>query len=198
VPAAHASRPFDVNRDGFVIAEGAAFLVLEPMERALARGAMIHGEVAGYGRNSDAYHITAPSPGGAGAARCMQLALDDAGLNPSDIGHINAHGTSTPLNDAAEAEAVRKVFGDAAPPVTAPKGVLGHMIGGAGAAEAVISLLALRDRILPPTANLTQISDDIGLDVVHGSEREISARPAISNSFGFGGHNATLVLRKPE
>jgi 3-oxoacyl-[acyl-carrier-protein] synthase II len=194
----HASRPFDVNRDGFVIAEGAAFLVLESLERALARSATIHGEIAGYGRNSDAYHITAPSPGGAGAARCMQLALDDAGLNPSDIGHINAHGTSTPLNDAAEAEAIRKVFGDVAPPITAPKGVLGHMIGGAGAAEAVISLLALRDQVLPPTANLTQISEEIGLDVVHGSEREITSRPALSNSFGFGGHNATLVLRKPE
>jgi 3-oxoacyl-[acyl-carrier-protein] synthase II len=148
----HASRPFDVDRDGFVIAEGAAFLVLESLERALARGATIHGEVAGYGRNSDAYHITAPSPGGAGAARCMQLALDDAGLDPSDIGHINA----------------------------------------------VISLLALRDRVLPPTANLHQISDDIGLDVVHGSEREITSKPALSNSFGFGGPNATLVLRKPE
>jgi len=193
-----ASRPFDVDRDGFVIAEGAAFLVLESMERALARGATIHGEVAGYGRNSDAYHITAPSPGGAGAARCMQLALDDAGLDPGDIGHVNAHGTSTPLNDAAEAEAIRKVFGDAAPPITGPKGVLGHMIGGAGAAEAVISFLALRDEILPPTANLTTIGDDIGLDIVHGAERPISARPAISNSFGFGGHNASLVLRRVE
>jgi hypothetical protein len=168
------------------------FLVLESMERALARGATIHGEVAGYGRNSDAYHITAPSPGGAGAARCMQLALDDAGLNPSDIGHINAHGTSTPLNDAAEAEAIRKVFGDVAPPVTAPKGVLGHMIGGAGAAEAVISLMALRDQVLPPTANLTQIGDDIGLDVVRQRAR-ISSQPAISNSF-VGGHTA-LVAR---
>lgn len=195
---AHASRPFDVDRDGFVIAEGAAFLVLEPLARALARDATIHGEIAGYGRNSDAYHITAPSPGGAGAARCMQLALDDAGLDPADIGHVNAHGTSTPLNDAAEAEAVRKVFGDSPPPVTAPKGVLGHMIGGAGAAEAVVSLLALRDQVLPPTANLTTIGDDIGLDVVHGEERPISAKPAISNSFGFGGHNASLVLRRVE
>lgn len=194
----HASRPFDVDRDGFVIAEGAAFFVLESLERALARGATIHGEVAGYGRNSDAYHITAPSPGGAGAARCMQLALEDAGLDPSEIGHVNAHGTSTPLNDAAEAEALRKVFGDTPPPVTAPKGVLGHMIGGAGAAEALISLLALRDGVLPPTANLTQIGDDIGLDVVHGSERPIEPRPAISNSFGFGGHNASLVLRRVE
>ncbi|MFM8302795.1 MAG: beta-ketoacyl-ACP synthase II [Actinomycetota bacterium] len=190
-----ASRPFDSARDGFVIAEGAAFLVLESMERAQARGATIYGEVAGYGRNSDAYHITAPSPGGVGAARCMQLALDDAGLDPGDIGHINAHGTSTPLNDAAEAEAIRKIFGDAPPPVTAPKGVLGHMIGGAGAAEAVISLMALRDRVLPPTANSTDIGDDIALDVVLGSERTITADPAISNSFGFGGHNASLVLR---
>ena len=191
-----ASRPFDIDRDGFVIAEGAAFLVLESMERALARGATIHGEIAGYGRNSDAYHITAPSPGGAGAARCMQLALDDAGIGPEDIGHVNAHGTSTPLNDAAEAEALHKVFGDTPPPVTAPKGVLGHMIGGAGAAEAVISLLVLRDEVLPPTANLTTIGDDIGLDVVHGAERSINAKPAISNSFGFGGHNASLVLRR--
>ena len=191
-----ASRPFDIDRDGFVIAEGSAFLVLESMERALARGATIHGEIAGYGRNSDAYHITAPSPGGAGAARGMQLALDDAGIGPEDIGHVNAHGTSTPLNDAAEAEALHKVFGDTPPPVTAPKGVLGHMIGGAGAAEAVISLLILRDEVLPPTANLTTIGDDIGLDVVHGAERSINAKPAISNSFGFGGHNASLVLRR--
>ena len=140
-----ASRPFDADRDGFVIAEGAAFFVLESLERAVSRGARIYGEVAGYGRNSDAYHITAPSPGGTGAATCMQLALDDAGLQPSDIGHVNAHGTSTPLNDAAEAEAMRKVFGDAVPPVTSSKGVLGHMIGGAGAAEAVIALLSIRD-----------------------------------------------------
>jgi 3-oxoacyl-[acyl-carrier-protein] synthase II len=191
-----ASRPFDIDRDGFVIAEGAAFLVLESMERALNRGATIHGEIAGYGRNSDAYHITAPSPGGAGAARCMQLAMEDAGIGPEDIGHVNAHGTSTPLNDAAEAEALHKVFGDTPPPVTAPKGVLGHMIGGAGAAEAVISLMILRDGVLPPTANLTTIGEDIGLDVVHGTERAVGSDPAISNSFGFGGHNASLVLRR--
>ena len=189
-----ASRPFDADRDGFVIAEGAAFLLLESMERALGRSARIYGEVAGYGRNSDAYHITAPSPGGTGAATCMQLALDDAGLDTSDIGHINAHGTSTPLNDAAESEALRKVFGDAAPPVTASKGVLGHMIGGAGATEAVIALLSIREGIVPPTANLEHIGDDIGLDVVSGTPREIGPKPALSNSFGFGGHNATLVL----
>src|SRR4029079_17227617 len=140
-----ASRPCDAARDGFVIAEGSGFTVLETLERALARGARIHGEVLGYGRNADAHHITAPVPGGAGAAACMQLALDDAGLDAGAIGHVNAHGTSTPLNDATEAEAIRKVFGDITPPVTSTKGVTGHMIAGARAAEAVISPLQLRD-----------------------------------------------------
>jgi 3-oxoacyl-[acyl-carrier-protein] synthase II len=189
-----ASRPFDVARDGFVIAEGAAFTILETLEHALARGATVHGEVLGYGRNADAHHITAPVPGGAGAAACMQLALDDAGLDAGAIGHVNAHGTSTPLNDATEAEAIRKVFSDSAPPVTSTKGVTGHMIAGAGAAEAVISLLSLRDGIVPPTANLDQIGDDIGLDVVAGAPRPVERKPVLSNSFGFGGHNATLIL----
>jgi 3-oxoacyl-[acyl-carrier-protein] synthase II len=190
----HASRPFDAARDGFVIAEGAAFFILETLERAESRGARIYGEVAGYGRNADAHHITAPSPGGTGAATCMQQALDDAGLQPADIGHINAHGTSTDLNDSAEAQAIRKVFGDDAPPITAPKGVTGHMIAGAGAAEAVASLLALRDGIVPPTANFEQLGVDIPLDIVAGEARDIGSRPVLSNSFGFGGHNATLVL----
>jgi 3-oxoacyl-[acyl-carrier-protein] synthase II len=189
-----ASRPFDAARDGFVIAEGAAFTVLETLEHALARGATIHGEVLGYGRNADAHHITAPVPGGAGAAACMQLALDDASLDAADIGHVNAHGTSTPLNDATEAEAMRKVFGGSPPPVTSTKGVTGHMIAGAGAAEAVISLLSLRDGLVPPTANLDQIGEDIGLDVVAGEPRPIERKPVLSNSFGFGGHNATLIL----
>ena len=189
-----ASRPFDADRDGFVIGEGAGCVVLEPLERARARGATIYGEVAGYGRNADAYHITAPSPGGAGAAVCMQLALDDASMEPSAIGHVNAHGTSTPLNDAAEAEAVRKVFGDAPPVVTSTKGVTGHLIGAAGAVEAVAALLSVRDGIVPPTANLERVGDDIELDVVAGSPREVGAKPAISNSFGFGGHNAVLCL----
>ena len=189
-----ASRPFDADRDGFVIGEGAGCVVLEPLERARARGATIYGEVAGYGRNADAYHITAPSPGGAGAAVCMQLALDDAAMEPSAIGHVNAHGTSTQLNDAAEAEAVRKVFGDSPPVVTSTKGVTGHLIGAAGAVEAVAALLSVRDGIVPPTANLEKLGDDIELDVVAGSPREVGAKPAISNSFGFGGHNACLVL----
>ncbi len=189
-----ASRPFDADRDGFVIGEGAAFVVIESLEHARSRGARIYGEIAGYGRNADAYHITAPAPGGTGAAACMQLALDDAGLAASAIGHVNAHGTSTPLNDAAEAEAIRKVFGDTGIVVTSVKGVTGHLIGAAGAVEAVAALLSVRDGVVPPTANLERIGDDIELDVVAGSPREIGSRPVVSNSFGFGGHNASLVL----
>src|SRR5207244_12026981 len=166
-----ASRPFDADRDGFVIGEGAGCVVLEPLERARARGATVYGEVAGYGRNADAYHITAPSPGGAGAAVCMQLALDDAAMEPSAIGHVNAHGTSTPLNDAAEAEAVRKVFGEAPPLVTSTKGVTGHLIGAAGATEAIACLLTFVHRAVPPTANLERLGDDIALDVVAGQAR---------------------------
>ncbi len=194
----HASRPFDADRDGFVMGEGAAGLVLEELDRAVARGARIYGEVVGYGRNADAYHITAPSPGGEGAAACMQLALDDAGLSASAIGHVNAHGTSTPLNDAAEAEAIRKVFGNAPPPVVSTKGVTGHLVGAAGATEAVASVLALSKGQVPPTANLENIGEEIALDVVAGTPREIAVAPALSNSFGFGGHNATLVLAPRE
>jgi 3-oxoacyl-[acyl-carrier-protein] synthase II len=189
-----ASRPFDADRDGFVMGEGAGALVLERWDRAVARGAHIYGEVAGYGRNADAYHITAPSPGGEGAAVCMQLALDDAGLAPADIGHINAHGTSTPLNVAADAEAIRKVFGEGAPPVTSTKGVTGHLIGAAGATEAIACLLSIARGAAPPTANVDHIGDDIQLDIVTEAPRPIAASPALSNSFGFGGHNATLIL----
>jgi 3-oxoacyl-[acyl-carrier-protein] synthase II len=190
----HASRPFDIDRDGFVMGEGAAALVVERMDRAVARGAHIYGEIIGYGRNADAYHITAPSPGGEGAAACMHLALADAGVDPSAIGHINAHGTSTPLNDAAEAEAIRKVFGDAPPPVTSTKGVTGHLVGAAGATEAVASLLAMANAAVPPTANYERSGEDIQLDVVARSARPLEAAPVLSNSFGFGGHNATLVF----
>jgi 3-oxoacyl-[acyl-carrier-protein] synthase II len=190
---ASASRPFDVDRDGFVIGEGACFLVLERWDRAEARGAHIYGEVLGYGRNADAYHVTAPSPGGAGASACMQLALDDAGLLPTDIAHINAHGTSTPLNDASEAEAIAKVFGEYRPLVTSTKGVTGHLIGAAGAVEAAACLLAMRDGLVPPTANHAQADPEMRIDIVAGSPRAAHGR-ALSNSFGFGGHNATLIL----
>jgi 3-oxoacyl-[acyl-carrier-protein] synthase II len=190
----HASRPFDRDRDGFVMGEGAAFLVLEEHDRADARSATILGELLGYGRNCDAHHITAPSPGGAGAVACMSLALEDAGLAPSAVNHVNAHGTSTPLNDAAESEAVSKVFGGSTPPITSIKGVTGHTIGAAGAVEAVASLLALRNKLVPPVANFENPDPDITADVVHGSPREIGDGVALSNSFGFGGHNASLVL----
>ena len=188
-----ASRPFDPGRDGFVMGEGAAFLVLERWDRAEGRGAGIHGEILGYGRNADAYHITAPSPDGSGAVACMELALEDAGLSPADIGHVNSHGTSTPLNDASEAEAIIKVFGGSPPPVTSTKGVTGHLIGAAGAVEAVASLVAAREGTAPPTANHDHTDPAISLDVVAGGPREAPG-PVLSNSFGFGGHNATLVL----
>ena len=193
-----ASRPFDIDRDGFVIGEGAGFLVLERWDRAVGRGARIYGEVAGYGRNADAYHITAPSPGGLGAAECMRLALVDAGMEPSDIGHVNAHGTSTPLNDAAEAEAMIKVFGHDGPPVMSIKGATGHLIGAAGAVEAVTSFLAMRAGLVPPTANFERTEDELAIDVVHREPRKLAAAPVVSNSFGFGGHNASLVLAPPE
>ena len=192
-----ASRPFDVDRDGFVMGEGAGFLVLESWDRAVARGAHIYGEVAGYGRNSDAYHVTAPAPGGAGAAHCMRLALADAGLEPSDIGHVNAHGTSTELNDAAEAEAVVKVFGENALPVWSAKGSIGHLIAAAGAVEAVAAMLSMRDELVPPTTNHEQGEPELAVDVVAGEPRKLAAAPVVSNSFGFGGHNASLVLTPP-
>lgn len=191
---ARASRPFDVGRDGFVMGEGAGFLVLERLDRAIARGAAIHGVLAGYGANADAHHITAPAPGGEGAAACMAAALADAGLEPADVGHVNAHGTSTPLNDVSEAQAIRKVFGEASPPVTSTKGVTGHLVGAAGAVEAVASLLALRHGAVPPVANHEETDPEVGLDVVAGEPRPVGAAPVLSNSFGFGGHNASLVL----
>ena len=192
---AHASRPYDKDRDGFVMGEGAGFCVLEPWDRAVARGARIYGGIAGYGRTSDAYHITAPSPGGEGAVRCMQLALEDAGLSPGAIGHVNGHGTSTPLNDASEAEAVVKVFGGSPPPLSSMKGATGHLIGAAGAVEAIASLLALAHGQLFPTANFVESEAAMAaIDVVHGSPRAVGDGPALSNSFGFGGQNASLVL----
>ena len=190
-----ASRPFDASRDGFVMGEGAGFMVLERADKAEARGARIYGEIAGYASNSDAFHITAPSQGGTGAVRCMQLALADAGLEPRDIRHVNAHGTSTELNDEAESGAIEKVFSDSRPAIAATKGVTGHLIGAAGAIEAIFALQAARLGVIPPTANFERLGDDIAdIDLVHGSPRDVEVGPALSNSFGFGGHNATLVL----
>ena len=189
---ASASRPFDVDRDGFVMGEGAAFLVLETWERAVARGARILGEVAGYGLTCDAHHITAPIEDGAGAVAAIEMALADAGLAAGDIGHVNAHGTSTPLNDAAEAAALAKVFGEGALPVTSGKGVTGHLIGAAGAVEAVSAVLAANRGTVPPTANHGRT--DLPVDVVAGSPRTIDVAPVVSTSFAFGGHNVALVL----
>jgi 3-oxoacyl-[acyl-carrier-protein] synthase II len=188
------SRPFDVDRDGFVMGEGAAAFVLEEWEMAHARGATILGEILGYGRSADAHHITAPSPDGAGIIGCMEAALTDSGLSPDAIGHINAHGTSTPLNDAAESQAIYKLFNGNPPPVTSTKGVTGHCIGAAGAIECIAALLGATTGLVPPTANHTEKGEGIEVDVVHGSPREVGIKPAMSNSLGFGGHNATLVV----
>jgi 3-oxoacyl-[acyl-carrier-protein] synthase II len=188
------SRPFDARRDGFVAAEGAGALVLETLEGALARGAHIYGEILGAASTADAHHITAPAPEGSGAASCMELALIDAGLVPADIGHINAHGTSTPLNDMAESQAITKVFGPNGPPVTSIKGITGHALGGAGAIEAVATGLSIDRRLIPPTAGYEEPDPDIALDIVHGAARPWEPAPVLSNSFGFGGHNGTLVI----
>ncbi|MFQ5556138.1 MAG: beta-ketoacyl-[acyl-carrier-protein] synthase family protein [Acidimicrobiales bacterium] len=190
------SRPFDLRRDGFVMTEGAAVLVLEEWDTALARGATILAEVLGSASSADAHHITAPAPGGGGAAHCMQLALEDAGLEPTDVVHINAHGTSTDLNDAAEAEAISKVFGTSPGPiVTSTKGVTGHGLGAAGALEAAAVVLAMREGVIPPTAGLEQRDPELpAIDLVQGEPRRWKPGPSLSNSFGFGGHNGTLVI----
>ena len=187
------SRPFDTGRDGFCIAEGAAVLVLEEREAALARGAVLYGEVLGAASTCDAHHMTAPSPGGRGAADCIRLALHDAGIAPGDVRHVNAHGTSTPLNDAAEAQAVAAVFGPGAVPVTSIKGVTGHGLGAAGALEAASVLLSFLHRELPPTMGTTEVDPALEVDVVL-APRAWEPGPVVSNSFGFGGHNGSLVL----
>ncbi|MGW9046164.1 beta-ketoacyl-[acyl-carrier-protein] synthase family protein [Streptomyces lydicus] len=191
---AGASRPFDADRDGFVLAEGAGMLVLERAEHARGRGARVRSYLAGYGASCDAYHFTAPHPEGRGAAEALSAALGDAGLEPGDIGHINAHGTSTVLNDRAEALALRQVF-RRPPPVTAVKGALGHAAGGAGAIEAACTVLALQEQVVPPTANLRCLDPDIELDVVSKVPRPVRMAAAVSNAFGFGGQNAVLVFR---
>ncbi|MFH9865461.1 beta-ketoacyl-[acyl-carrier-protein] synthase family protein [Streptomyces lydicus] len=191
---AGASRPFDADRDGFVLAEGAGMLVLERAEHARARGARVRSYLAGYGASCDAYHFTAPHPEGRGAAEALSAALGDAGLEPGDIGHVNAHGTSTVLNDRAEALALRQVF-RRPPPVTAVKGALGHAAGGAGAIEAACTVLTLQEQVVPPTANLRCLDPDIELDVVSKVPRPVRMAAAVSNAFGFGGQNAVLVFR---
>ena len=190
------SRPFDVNRDGFVMGEGAGILILEEWEHALARGATILAEVVGAASTADAHHITAPDPSGNGAVRCMELALADAEVRPEEVSHINAHGTSTPLNDLAEAVAVHRVFTGVVPPVTSVKGHLGHSLAAAGALEGVASVLTLLHQVIPPTAGTTQVDPDVNLDVVIGAPRAAAVETILSNSFGFGGHNGSVVLRR--
>lgn len=194
-----ASRPFDVDRDGFVMGEGAGILVLERAEDARARGVRPLAVLAGAGASADAHHQTAPPEDGGGAVLALERALVDAGITPADIDHINAHGTSTPLNDRAEARAVRAALGTATDEVavTSTKGVTGHLLGAAGGAEAAFTVLAIQDGLVPPTANLTTQDDDIDLDVVAGQAREQPVRAALSNSFGFGGQNDVLVFTAP-
>ena len=196
--ASGVSRPFDVARDGFVIAEGGAVLVIELLDAARERGARIYGEILGSASTADAHHVTAPDPSGGGAVRCMDLALSDARVAPSDIRQINGHGTSTPLNDAAEARAIAKIFGTPGPPVTSTKGVTGHALGAAGALEAAAVLLSIDRCLIPPTAGLTNLDPDMTIDVVTGAPRPWDPGPALSNSFGFGGHNGCLVLAPVE
>ncbi len=191
-----ASRPFDLDRDGFVMGEGAATLVLEDLEHARERGAHIYAEVLGYGMSADGYHITLPRPGGGGAARAMQRALDDAGIAAEDIDYINAHGTSTPANDSTETAAIKTVFGERAyaVPVSSTKSMTGHLLGGAGAMEALLCILAMRDDVVPPTINYATPDPDCDLDYVPNEARERRVATTMTNSFGFGGHNVALVF----
>ena len=188
-----ASRPFDSGRDGFVAAEAAGILVLERADDARARGAVVRANMAGYGASADGHHITAPDPEGIGAARAMTAAIADAGLTPDDIDHVNAHGTSTPLNDAAEARTLRRVFGEDIA-VTSTKGVTGHALGAAGAIEAAFTVLTVQHGLIPPTANLDSQDPEVQVDVVAKAPREQQVRAAMSDSFGFGGQNAVLVV----
>ena len=193
-----ACRPFDKDRDGFIMGEGSAILVLEEYEHARKRGAVILGEIAGYGCTCDAYHITAPSPDGIGGIRSMKNAIEDAGIRPEDIGYINAHGTSTPLNDVGETKVIKNVFGDHAYKlaISSTKSMTGHLLGAAGAIEAVITAMALKDGILPPTINHINPDPECDLDYVPNKSRPADIEYALSNALGFGGHNAALVLKK--
>lgn len=193
-----ASIPFDKERNGFVMGEGAGILVLEELEHAKARGASIYGEIAGYGANCDAYHVTAPSPDGSGAARCMELAMADAGITPEKIAYINAHGTSTPLNDSSETMAVKRAFGEHARRLmmSSTKSMTGHLLGASGAIEAIITTLAVKEGYVPPTINYQVLDENCDLDIVANEGRSADISYAMSNSLGFGGHNASLVIQK--
>lgn len=190
-----ASRPFDVDRDGFVLGEGSGIMVLERAEFAAARGATVHGRLSGAGLTSDAYHITGPEPEGLGQSRAILAAVRNAGLQPSDVGHVNCHATSTVAGDVGEARAVRKALGDH-PVLTAPKSALGHLVGAAGAVESIITLLSIRDGVIPATLNLDKVDPGVELDVVSGDPRKIDLNAAVCDSFGFGGHNAAVLFTK--
>jgi 3-oxoacyl-[acyl-carrier-protein] synthase II len=194
----HASRPFDKDRDGFVMGEGAGVIVLEELEHAKKRGAKIYCELAGYGNTADAYHLTAPSPNGEGASRCMKMALRSGGLNIEDISYINAHGTSTPQGDVCETQAIKTVFGERAKKiaVSSTKGATGHMLGAAGAVEMTVCALAIKHGVVPPTINLLNPDPECDLDYVPNTAREMKVNAIINNSFGFGGHNASIAAKK--
>jgi 3-oxoacyl-[acyl-carrier-protein] synthase II len=193
-----ASRPWDKDRDGFVLSDGAGVVVLEEYETAKARGAKIYAEVTGFGMSGDAYHMTSPSQGGEGAARCMKMAMKNAGINPQDVDYINAHGTSTPAGDLGETQATKTAFGAHAHnlAVSSTKSMTGHLLGAAGGIEAVFTALAIRDQVAPPTINLDNPDPECDLDYVPGEARPMKIDVAMSNSFGFGGTNGTLIFRK--
>ena len=193
-----ASRPWDADRDGFVLSNGAGIVVVEELEHAKRRGATIYAEIVGFGMSGDAHHMTAPPEDGEGAARCMKIALKDAGINPEDVDYINAHGTSTPLGDRAESDAIKTAFGEYAYSlcVSSTKSMTGHLLGAAGGAEAIFSVLAMRDSIVPPTINLDNPGAGCDLDYVAHTAREMPVDIALSNSFGFGGTNGTLVFKR--
>jgi 3-oxoacyl-[acyl-carrier-protein] synthase II len=188
-----ASRPFDAKRNGFVLGEGSGIVVMEREEFAAARGATVHGRIAGIGTSADAFHITAPDPEGNGQSRAIAAALRTAGLDPADVGHVNCHATSTPVGDVAETVAVKKAIGEH-PVLTAPKGSLGHLLGAAGAVECIATILAVREGLVPPTGNLENLDPDVTLDVVAGEARKVTLEAAINDSFGFGGHNVALAI----
>jgi len=194
----HSSRPFDKDRDGFVMGEGAGVIVLEELEHSKKRGAKIYCEIGGYGNTADAYHLTAPSPNGEGAARCMKMALRSGGLTIEDVNYINAHGTSTPQGDVCETQAIKTVFGERAKKiaVSSTKGATGHMLGAAGAVEMTACALAIKHGIVPPTINLQNPDPECDLDYVPNIARELKVNAIINNSFGFGGHNASIAAKK--